>query len=335
MSPATGRPAPTPVPESVWTRWERDHTEVVDRLTADHLERRRRGEPHPVVDFLFTYYRTSVATVRRWHPGPDLLLENAHHTARVDWRHYRRETVRGRAGLVVDADSVLDRCGPRIRRARAVVEATTSRAGNTGCFGLHEWAMLYGTGPEDVRHRTVPLRLSHEQIDEVVRGSRLNCTHFDAFRFFTDSAAPLNQPRLTRDEQVRHEQPACLHAGMDVYSWVAMLEAGAPGELLIDSLRAAFDAREVDMRSSPYDLSSWGLDPIPVETAGGRAEFVAFQRNWIRRTRRLRERFLHAVDRLEASGPTGHHAEAAGNGQTGTAPNVRSATSVTTRPNSA
>src|SRR5699024_8972646 len=54
------------------------------------------------------------------------------------------------------------------------------------------------------------------------------CTHFDAFRFFTDPAAPLNQTRLTRDDQVRHEQPACLHAGMDVYSWVTKMEAGAP-----------------------------------------------------------------------------------------------------------
>src|SRR5699024_9328995 len=169
-----------------------------------------------------------------------------------------------------DAASVLDRCGARIRRARAIVEATASRPGHTGCFGLHEWAMLYRTSPEEVRHRGLPLRLTHDQIDEVVRGSRLRCTHFDAFRFFTDPAAPLNQTRLTRDDQVRHEQPACLHAGMDVYSWVTKMEAGAPGALLLDSLRAAFDAREVDMRSSPYDLSRWGLDPLPVETAEGR-----------------------------------------------------------------
>ena len=286
-----------------------------------------------MVDFLFTYYKTSVATVRRWHPGPGLLLENAHHTERRRWRHYRRETVQGRTGLVVDADSVLDRCGARIRRARAIVEATASRPGHTGCFGLHEWAMLYQTSPEEVRHRGLPLRLTHDQIDEVVRGSRLRCTHFDAFRFFTDPAAPLNQTRLTRDDQVRHEQPACLHAGMDVYSWVTKMEAGAPGALLLDSLRAAFDAREVDMRSSPYDLSRWGLDPLPVETAEGRAEFVAFQRHWVRRTGRLRERFLGAVDQLETCAST-DVGGAGGAGQTGTAANVRSATSATTRPNS-
>lgn len=278
-----------------------------------------------MVDFLFTYYRTSVAAVRRWHPGPGLLLEGAHHTERSDWRHYRRDSVRGRTGLIVDADSVRARCGPRIDRARRIVEATLSRPGATGCFGLHEWAMLYGRRGDRIRHDYVPLRLSPERIDEVVDAARLRCTHFDAFRFFTDSAAPLNENPLTRDTQEGSEQPGCLHAGMDVYSWVAMMEAGAPGELLLDALRAAFEAREVDMRSSPYDLSRWGLDPIPVETAAGRAEFVAFQRRWIVRTSVLRRRFLAAATTLAGPG-----VEA----QTATAPKVPVATSVTSSPNS-
>lgn len=291
--------APVVVPEELWRVREQRHHDRVDRLTTDHLERRRRGEQHPVVDFLFTYYRTSVATVRRWHPGPGVLLENAHLTERQDWRHYRREGVAGREGLVVDAPSVWERAGGRIARARDVIASTASRRGATGCFGLHEWAMLYKTGQGDVRHGRVPLRLPHERIDEVVRGSRLRCTHFDAFRFFTDAAVPRNQDPLTRDDQLRLEQPACLHAGMDIYAHTATMEAGAPGELLLDSLAAAFDAREVDMRSSPYDLSSWGLQPIRVETSEGRAEFVAFQKKWTERTQGLRSRFLAAVDTVE------------------------------------
>lgn len=287
------------VPEELWRLREQRHHDRVDHLTTDHLERRRRGEAHPVVDFLFTYYRTSVATVRRWHPGPGFLLENAHLDERRDWRHYRRDSVAGRDGLVVDAASVWRRCGARITRARDVVAATAARRGATGCFGLHEWAMLYRPDRENLRHSRVPLRLPPERIDEVVRGSRLQCTHFDAFRFFTEAAAPLNREPLTRDDQLRLEQPACLHAGMDVYAHTAALEAGAPGELLLDSLCAAFDAREVDMRSSPYDLSAWDLVPIPVETSEGRAEFVAFQKQWTERTQGLRARFLAAVDTVE------------------------------------
>lgn len=292
------------VPERLWRALESRHTEAVDSLTSDHLDRRRRGEPHPVADFLFTYYRTSVATVRRWHPGPGIILENAHLTERVEWRHYERDSLHGRAGLIVDPTSVLSRCGPRITRAREVVEATASRPGAMSCFGLHEWAMLYRTGEHAVRHRQVPLRVSHARIDEVVDHSRLRCTHFDALRFFTEDAVPLNQDALTRGGQVRNEQPACLHAGMDLYSYVADMEAGAPGELLVDTLIAAFDAREVDMRSSPYDLSAWGLDPIPVESPEGRAAFVAHQRGWITRTQALRTRYLEAARTLESSNST-------------------------------
>lgn len=289
------------VPEQLWRSRELRHIATVDRLTADHLDRRRRGEAHPVVDFLFTYYRSSVATVRRWHPGPGLILENAHRTDRVEWRHYQPASLRGRQGLMVDPESVMGRCGTKMIRARMVVEATAARPGATGCFGLHEWAMLYGAAPDKTRHDQVPLRVSNTEIDDVVRASRLRCTHFDAFRFFTDPAMPLNQAPLTRGGQVRNEQPACLHAGMDLYSHVAAMEAGAPGELLVDALTAAFDAREVDMRSSPYDLSSWGLEPIQVETPEGRSAFVAFQRRWIARTQSLRARFLQAVRTLESS----------------------------------
>lgn len=292
--------SPVLVPERLWRERERRHHEAVDALTTDHLRRRQQGTPHPVVDFLFTYYRTSVGTVRRWHPGPGVLLENAHHEPRAEWRHYRRESLGGRTGLVVEPDSVLTRGGPRLRRTQEIVRATAARPGATACFGLHEWAMLYRTGADGVRHGQVPLRVSHEKIDEVVEGSRLRCTHFDAFRFFTEPAVPLNEHGLSRRAQADYEQPACLHAGMDVYAHTAALEAGAPGELLLDALRAAFHAREIDMRSSPYDLTGWGLTPIPVETARGRAEFVAFQRAWIVRTQALRRRYLAAVDLLDS-----------------------------------
>ncbi|HMT49086.1 hypothetical protein [Dietzia sp. UBA5065] len=307
MSPVDGRTTVVVVPEQFWKERERRHATAVDGMTRDHLERRRRGESHPVVDFLFTYYRTSVATARRWHPGPGMLLENAHLTDRAEWRHYERDSHRGRTGLVVDPLSVLSRCGARIDRDRRVVEATAARSGYTGCFGLHEWAMVYGANDVDHRHGRVPLRLPHRTVDTVVRASRLQCTHFDAYRFFTDAAVPLNQASLTREGQVRDEQPGCLHAGMDLYAHVAAMEAGAPGELLLDTLSAAFDAREVDMRASPYDLSAWGLDPIPVDTAEGRSVFVAFQRRWIRRTQSLRARYVVAVDALQTHGSPGHH----------------------------
>jgi hypothetical protein len=42
-------------------------------------------------------------------------------------------------------------------------------------------------------------------------------------------------------------------------------------------LELAADARELDMRASPYDLTNLGFDPITVEEPAGRAEYVRRQ----------------------------------------------------------
>ena len=39
------------------------------------------------------------------------------------------------------------------------------------------------------------------------------------------------------------------------------------------------------MRASPYDLTELGYQPVPIETAAGKAEYVAAQRG-VRRSRR-------------------------------------------------
>ncbi len=91
-----------------------------------------------------------------------------------------------------------------------LLRATLDRPAKFGCFGLHEWAMAYRA--DEVRH-AVPLRLGRDGTDAVVDAHDLTCTHFDAFRFFTPEAVPLNRTSLSRDDQVAREQPGCLHAG--------------------------------------------------------------------------------------------------------------------------
>ena len=43
--------------------------------------------------------------------------------------------------------------------------------------------------------------------DEVVEGHRIGCSHFDAFRFFTPPARPLNTLQPGRDDRPAFEQP--------------------------------------------------------------------------------------------------------------------------------
>jgi len=55
--------------EQHWVRAREAHQEAVDAVVQPHLLRRGRGEAHPVLNFLFTYYNHRPARLRRWHPG--------------------------------------------------------------------------------------------------------------------------------------------------------------------------------------------------------------------------------------------------------------------------
>lgn len=279
---------PTPILDrTTWTDLERAHHERADALTAAHRERSARGEKHPVWDFLFTYYSYSPSQLRRWHPGAGVQLEAA--SERLDWRWYSPGSTPSSA--VPDADAFAREKASLADLIERMLRHTAARPGQFGCFGLHEWAMVYRDS--DHRH-TAPLRLGQHGTDAVVESHDLRCTHFDAFRFFTPDAAPLNRGQLSRAEQPSLEQPGCLHAGMDVYKWAMKLGPLVPGELLLDAFELARDIRLLDMEAAPYDLSAWGVVPVPIETADGKAAYVRRQRGFAERGNELRRRLLSA-----------------------------------------
>lgn len=269
-----------------WTAAATAHAERADLLTAEHRARASRAEKHPVEDFLFTYYSYKPAILRRWHPGADVALEQA--PERAEWRWYRAEG----ADVRVDAARFRDEKGAMYRGIVNLLRATRERPGQFGCFGLHEWAMAYRA--DEVRH-AVPLRLGRAGTDAVVEAHDLRCTHFDAFRFFTPEAVPLNRSPLTRDDQPQREQPGCLHAGMDLYKWAVKLGPLIPGDALLDAFELARDIRTLDMEASPYDLTAWGYEPVTIETPEGKAQYVSRQRALSERGQRLRGRILTAV----------------------------------------
>ena len=129
---------------------------------------------------------------------------------------------------------------------------------------------------------------------------RVACSHFDAFRFFTPAARPLNALRPTRQSQPALEQGGCLHANMDLYKWASKLMPFTPGSLLLDCFELARDIRELDMRASPYDLRALGYEPVPIETPDGKASYAAAQRAFAARARPLRERLVDLCDALLA-----------------------------------
>jgi hypothetical protein len=274
------------------------HEERVDVWVGPHLERRRAREAHPVEDFLFTYYSQRPAALRRWHPGFGTVLEDAEEYVGV--KGYVELPTASTTGVTVSREHVAAQA-PLLRTLHTLLTATASRPPQLGCFGMHEWAMVYRLDPSDVRHASWPLRLGPEGTDEVVERHRIACSHFDAFRFFTDEARPLNTLRPGRDDRAAFEQPGCLHAGMDLYKHAFRLSPMVPSELVADCFELARDIRVLDMRASPYDLSDLGYSPVRVETTDGKQEYVAAQRTFAERGQPLRARLIAETERLLAA----------------------------------
>lgn len=284
--------------EATWRSRQAAHESRVRAWTEPHQLRAARGEKHPVYDFLFSYYSFRPAWLRRWHPGPDVALAGDGAREFLRWPEYR-ETGHG---VQLDLAAL-----PASRREfvgwlRDLLVAMGERPAFFGCFGLHEWAMVYRQSPEAIRHSAWPLRFPPEEIARIVEASAVCCSHFDAFRFFTPAARPLNRLQPTRADAPRLEQRGCLHANMDLYKWAFKLAPFAPGELVADSFELARDIREVDMRASPYDLRALGFDPIVIETPAGRAEYEQRQRAFTARGEPLRDRLVALCGRLLGGG---------------------------------
>jgi hypothetical protein len=265
--------------EPVWRARAEAHEARVDALVGDHLARRRSGVKHPVHDFLFTYYSFRPARLRRWSPGYGVVLAGGPEPIPASEVLTRRDLIDGTHALLV---------------------ATAGRAANFGCFGMHEWAMVYRLDEDRTRHATYPLRLGTAGTDAVVEGHRIACSHFDAYRFFTEPARALNSLRPESHDRPAFEQPACLHAGMDLYKHAFRLSPLVPSELVADCFELARDIRVLDMRASPYDLSDLGYPPVRVEAAEGKQEYAAAQRAFAERGAPLRRRLVAECERLLA-----------------------------------
>ena len=294
---------PPVLPREEWRTRQAAHEERIDAWTKPHLERRRRGEKHPVMDFLFDYYAFRPAQLRSWTPGWGVRLEWDEAADGPPPKHHLM------AGGLCQVDPEL-----RVRREvlittlRRLLAATASRPAQLGCFGLHEWAMVYGTQPGEQRHEAWPLRLGHDGTDAVVESHQLTCTHFDAFRFFTEDAVPRNRHLPRSDDREAYEQPGCLHAGMDLYKHAFRLWPLVPSELVADCFELAREIRVLDMEASPYDLAALGYAAVRVETAEGKRAYVERQRELSEKGTPLRQRLLEACRALESAETIPHPA---------------------------
>ena len=87
---------------------------------------------------------------------------------RLDWKFYRaaseaeleaaRVPTEG-AAVVLDTEKFLEQRREAVDFARIILGRTAARPAQFGCFGLHEWAMVYKQEANAVRHEYLELRL--------------------------------------------------------------------------------------------------------------------------------------------------------------------------------
>lgn len=277
------------LPAERWHRLREAHQAQVLPWITPRLERRSRHEGHPVDDFLFEYYPISTNKLLNWHPGFGFSLA----ATEIEFEEFPSGSYEFANNKIQLRNDWLVKHREAAVNLVEFLAKTKDRSIRSGCFGLHEWAMVLGT--EDLRHEKWPLRLSQEEIRATIDQVGLRCTHFDAFRFFTPIAAPLNPLQLTPVDRNEVEQPGCLHANMDLYKYAQRFAPIVGSEIVRGAFALAKDIRTVDMQTAPYDLADLGVIPIPVETQSGRDVFTELQIGFAKRAQILRTELIEAL----------------------------------------
>lgn len=280
---------------------------------------------NPIFNFLIEYYGLKGSKgprrLARWSPGLDLLeagsdgilLENASLDDIGGTLHLRGVSFHDN-GVIYSPSQFYgkgdaSRSHEAIRAAdgylwyRSVLHQTSQAEPVLYCHGLHEWAMVYhpegAPPPPSAKYQShLPVRVDRETIVQAVERKGVQCTHIDAIRFFAPAAGPwsANGINMKRSDQLRLEQPACVHAQMDLLKIAMKLVPFCDADTVRQCLEVALAARRLDIAASPYDASEYGIEAIPVENSEGRAKYRVEQMSLMRRADPIRQKLLGAYD---------------------------------------
>lgn len=277
-----------------WTSRKKSHEAVLSPFILEYRKWKNLGNKHPVYDFLFSYYSFSSGQLLRWSPGINVKLEFEERlNSYDDWTDYIsiEENM-----AFINPQSFPEHRKPYLKWAIQYLNNIKNRQGIFHCFGLHEWAMVYKSDKR--QHPQVSLRVSDRDIQNVVESNILCCTHYDAYRFFTNDAIPLNKHELKRTNMIDYDQPACIHVNMDLYKFGYKIAPYISSDLLRDLFLNAKKAREIDMRASPYNIEN--LKPILIETKEGREEYITLQKEVQLESIPLRNKLIIEYEKLSA-----------------------------------
>lgn len=280
------------IPQKDWLPIKEKHESQVDDLLHDYLDARSRHMKDPVMDFLFEYYAFRPSNLRKWSPGIGVNLSFSDLEQLPEISEFK---IQGNMAFI-DPALFPEKRISSLEWMITMLENTQSNKPSFGCFGMHEWAMVYRS--DNPRHSQVPMRMEQDELAEFVESRPLLCTHFDAFRFFTKPAQPMNRFELSREKFHETEQPGCIHSNMDLYKWAFKLYPWIPSLLILKAFRLAKEARHIDMQASPYDLREQGLEPIKIETEAGRKEYKQKQEMIFQKGLLIRKMIIEKMQNL-------------------------------------
>ena len=239
----------------VWRERRAAHEERVDDWLAPHLRRRAAGRPIRSRTSSSPTTRTGPRSCAGGTPAPGVVLAGvARPRAGPDYAPRA-------AGATLDTAAVLARRGDSMR-------LDPRAAGPHGRARGRTWAAsacTSGRWSTGRPRRGTPQRLAAAALARsdrrVVRGERgVRCSHFDAYRFFTAPARPLNVLRPTREAQ--HDAgaaglPARQHGPLQV--GVQAVARWSPSELVADCFALARDIRDAGHARQPVRPGGAGL----------------------------------------------------------------------------
>ncbi|SKA99260.1 hypothetical protein SAMN02745166_02883 [Prosthecobacter debontii] len=289
-------------PQHWWKPLHEAHAARVAEQADAFVQRRSRQQKHPVHDFLFTYYSFSPAKLKQWLPPLGVAIEiEEPDLLQMPWLTGERFLRNGNS-VTLDGTQVSPHLRDLARWVAVLCANVLKRSQHFRCYGLHEWAMVYQQSREEIRHSGYELRLAPTELAKFVESQSIGCSHYDAYRFFTPEARPLNLLNPTLDTRQEMEQGACLHANMDLYKWSAKLWPWIGSDLVGRAFELASQGRDLDMRASPYDLRHLGYEALCIETEEGRQRYEQEQRALAAKATPLREELHMAALKLGNGG---------------------------------
>ena len=276
--------------QTQWQSLQVDNYQSLVTTIDAHRQRVQRGEKHPIIDFLFEYYHFKPAKLLEWSPGLGIILRGSSSDEFLNKRAFTKST----QGVFVAPEAFPDKRREGLEWTINLLKQTLVNQPVFKCFGLHEWCMIYDKS--DIRHPNLPLRLAHNEIRETASANTIQCTHYDAYRFYSNDAKVFNHQALHRADMLKNEQPGCLHNNMDLYRWAYKYYPWIGSDIIREAFLLAVEIRSTDMRASPYDVSEFtNLPAIKVETNQGKSEYIQHQRHYFAKAQVIRKSLLQKL----------------------------------------